>query len=111
MPKVINASGEYTVKSSGESVQYTFEYPAYDNLQDAIDTLGEDKVFKLVQRMTKVDASNTARESAKMENGHSARKAMTEEQKAEAKTERATNKALLDKIKALSPHQRQQLGL
>lgn len=111
MSKVINASGEYTVKSSGESVQYSFDYPAYDDLQDAIDSLGEDKVFKLVQRMTKVDASNTARESAKMENGHSARKAMTEEQKADAKAERQANKALLDKIRALSPEQRRALGL
>jgi hypothetical protein len=111
MAKVINASGEYTVKSTGESVGYKFEYPAYEDLQDAVDTLGEDKVFKLVQRMTKVDASNTARESAKMENGHSARKAMTEEQKAEAKAERASNKALLDKIKGLSAEQRRSLGL
>lgn len=109
--KTIQASGEYKVKSTGEAVAYTFEYEAYENLQEAIDTLGEEKVFKLVQRMVKVDASNTAREGAKVENGHSTRKAMSEEEKAEAKQERATDRALLAKLKALSAHDRQKLGL
>ena len=36
---------------------------------------------------------------------------MTEAQKAEAKAERQANKALLDKIKALSPADRAKLGL
>lgn len=111
MAKEINASGEYKSKKSGEMVGYEFSYTAYDGLQEAIDTLGEDKVFKLVQRMTKVDASNTARESAKVENGDSTRKVMSEEDKAEAKAERVANKALLDKIKALTPDQRKHLGL
>ena len=111
MSQVIKASGIYKSKKSGEDVQYNFEYPAFTDLQDMIDTLGEDKVFKLGQRMVKVDASNTAREGAKADNGDSTRVAMTEEQKAEAKAERQANKALLDKIKALTPHQRQQLGL
>lgn len=111
MSKTIQASGEYKSKKSGENVGYEYEYSAYDNLQDAIDTLGEDKVFKLVQRMTKVDASNTAREGAKVANGDSTRVAMTEEAKAEAKAERQANKALLDKIKALPAHERAKLGL
>ena len=107
----INAVGEYKVKATGEAVQYSFTYEAYDGLQDAIDGLGEGKVFKLVQRMVKVDASNTARENAKVENGHSTRAPMTEDQKAEAKAERVQNKALLDKIKALPAHERAKLGL
>lgn len=111
MAEVINGSGIYKSKKTGENVEYAFEYPAYSNLQEAIDTLGEDKVFKLVQRMVRVDASNTAREQAKVENGDSTRTAMTEEQKAEAKAQRRADRALLDKIKALTPHQRKELGL
>lgn len=111
MSEVINGSGEYKSKKSGNMVGYTFEYASFEDLQDAIDTLGEEKVFKLVQRMTKVDASNNAREGAKAENGDSTRKAMSEQEKAEAKVERQANKALLDKIKALSPEQRKALGI
>ena len=111
MSKVIEAQGEYKVKATGASMSYEFEYVAYDNLQDAIDTLGEDKVFKTFQRQVKVDAGNTAREEAKVTNGHSTRVAMTEEQKAQAKAERQANKALLDKIKALPAHERAKLGL
>jgi hypothetical protein len=109
--KNINASGEYKVKATGETVGYEFTYEAYDGLQDAIDGLGEDKVFKLVQRMVKVDASNTARENAKVENGHSVRKTMTEEAKAAAKAERAADKALLLKLKSLPVHERAKWGL
>lgn len=109
--KKIQAQGEYKVKSTGESVGYTFEYDAYENLQDAIDILGEDKVFKLVQRMVKIDAGNTAREGAKVENGHSTRKAMSEEDKAEAKAGRAADKALLAKLKSMPAHERAKLGL
>lgn len=109
--KTIQSQGEYKVKSTGEAQAYEFTYEAYESLQEAIDTLGEDKVFKLVQRMVKVDASNTAREGAKVENGHSTRTAMTEEAKAEAKVQRANDKALLAKLKALSAHDRAKLGL
>ena len=103
--------GEYKRKATGEVVSFQFTYPAFDSLQDAIDSLEEDKVFKLVQRMVKVDASNTAREEAKVANGDSTRVPMTEAQKAAAKEERQANKALLDKIKALPAHERAKLGL
>lgn len=111
MSKTIEAQGEYKVKSTGEMVQYDFEYVAFDSLEEAIEQLTEAEVLKRVQRMTKVDASNTARESAKVANGHSSRKAMSEEEKAEAKAKRAQDKALLDKIKHLSPEQLAKLGL
>ena len=109
--ETIKAVGEYKRKSTGEVIQFDFEYPSFVDLQDAIDSTSEEKVFKLVQRMVKVDASNTAREEAKVANGDSTRVAMTEAQKAEAKAERQANKALLDKIKALSPADRAKLGL
>ena len=99
--ETIKAVGEYKRKSTGEAIQFNFEYPSFVDLQDAIDSTSEEKVFKLVQRMVKVDASNTAREEAKVANGDSTRVAMTEAQKAEAKAERVANKALLEKIKAL----------
>ena len=109
--ETIKAVGEYKRKSTGEAIQFDFEYPSFVDLQDAIDSTSEEKVFKLVQRMVKVDASNTAREEAKVANGDSTRVAMTEAQKAEAKAERQANKALLDKIKALPAHERAKLGL
>ena len=109
--ETIKAVGEYKRKATGEAIQFDFEYPSFVDLQDAIDSTSEEKVFKLVQRMVKVDASNTAREDAKVKNGDSTRQPMSEAQKAEAKAERATNKALLAKIKALSPSQKAQLGL
>ena len=111
MSKLIKSQGQYTVKESGENVGYEFEFIAFDSFQDAVDELGEDNVLKLVQRMTKVDANNTAREKAKVENGHSTRKPMSEEEKAEKKEQRTQDKAMLNKIKALSPAQRQALGL
>ena len=109
--ETIKAVGEYKRKSTGEAIQFDFEYPSFVDLQDAIESTSEEKVFKLVQRMVKVDASNTAREEAKVANGDSTRVAMTEAQKAEAKAERVANKALLEKIKALPAHERAKLGL
>lgn len=111
MSKEITGQGEYKVKSTGETVSYEFEYLAFDSLDEMIAEIGEDKVFKNAQRMLKVDASNTARESAKVQNGHSTRKAMTEEEKADNKAKRANDKALLAKLKAMSPAQREALGL
>lgn len=98
MAKVITSNGQYQ-SPQGQAVSYEFQYESFDSLQDAIATLGEPEALKSIQRMVKVDANNTAREKAKVANGHSVRKAMTEEQKASAKKERQTNAAIL---KALS---------
>ncbi len=111
MAKVITSTGEYKVKSTGEVYQFEYEYVAFETLADMVEAIGEDKVFKNAQRMLKVDSANTARESAKVANGHSTRKVMSEEEKADAKVKRAQDKALLDKIKALSPADREALGL
>ena len=98
--KIIESQGEYTVKATGAKVNYAFSFMAFDNLSDAIATLGEAKVFEAVQRMTKVDANNTAREKAKSSNGHSTVVKQTEEQKAKAKVARQADKALLVALKA-----------
>lgn len=81
-------------------MDYSFTYEAFTSLDDALESLGESKVLALVQRMVKVDANNTAREKAKVANGHSTRQPMSEEDKAEKKAERATNKRLLEALKA-----------
>ena len=111
--EVIKSQGQYNVKATGEAVAYDYEYVAYTDLSDMIDNIegGEAMIFKLAQRMVKVDANNTAREKAKVENGHSTRKVMSESEKAEAKAKRQADKALLDRIKALTPEQREALGL
>ncbi len=109
--KDVNGSGEYVVKATGEHVQYTFVYPAYTDINEAVEKLGADVVLRLAQRMVKLDASNGARERAKALNGHTTRVRMSETDKAEAKAERAENKALLARVMALSPEQRAALGL
>jgi hypothetical protein len=99
MGKTITSQGKYEGKN-GAVKDFEFEYPVFDSLQDAIDILGEEKALKTIQRMVKVDASNTAREGAKVANGDSTRKVMSESEKAEAKAQRAENKKILDLIKA-----------
>ena len=96
----INTSGSYSVKETGETVNYNFSFTSYEDVESAVDELGEVKVLALINRMVKVDSGNTAREKAKTANGHSARVPQTEEQKAEKKAERIANKQLLEALKA-----------
>ena len=91
------STGTYN-KKDGSQVEYSFEYQVFDDIQDAIDTIG-DKVLKHVQRMVKIDANNVAREKAKVSNGDSVRQPMSEEQKAQAKTQRQSDKKLLDMLR------------
>lgn len=100
MSKLITAQGTYSHPETKEDIVYSFEYTVIDSVADAIDNIGEDKVKSLVQRMLKLDANNVAREKAKSENGHSSRKPLTEEQKAEAKAERNANKEILALLKS-----------
>lgn len=104
MSKQIESIGTYNVpagmQNAGSTIEYPFAYPQFDSLQDAINELGEGAVLANVQRMVKVDANNTSREKAKRENGHSTTKLMTEEEKANAKAERAQNKKLLELLKS-----------
>ena len=99
------ATGKYTVKETGETVNYDFEYlvlegaNAQEKIDFAIETLSAGKVAQDIQRTLKVDANNTAREKAKSVNGHSARQPLTEEQKAEKKAERQANAELLKAIR------------
>lgn len=95
-----SSSGKYTIKETGLSQDYTFEYLVFDSIDEALEQLGEAKALALVQRMVKVDANNTAREKAKVANGHSTRVVMSEEDKAEKKAERQANKKLLEALKA-----------
>ena len=109
--KTLQDSGEYTVKNTGETVGYQYNYTVATE-QDVEDgTISVAELLKARNRMEKVDCNNTAREKAKSENGHSTRPVMSEEQKIENKAKRAQDKALLDKIKTLSPAQREALGL
>lgn len=99
MAKTIEAQGTYKNKAN-EDIAYTFNYLVIDSIDDAVAELGEDKVKSNIQRMLKLDANNIAREKAKVANGDSTRKPMSEEEKAQAKAQRQANKALLDLIKS-----------
>ena len=109
--KKITTSGHYTVKETGADVNYNYSFRSFDSLDDALEALGEAKVLSLVQRMEKVDANNVAREKAKVANGHSLRKPMTEEGKAEAKAERQAKTALFNVFKGKSQGELEALGL
>lgn len=100
MSKEITAQGQYTVKDSGEVVSYDFTYTAFESIQDVIDAKGEAWALSLVQRQHKVDENNLTREKTRNKNGHSTRATMTEEQKAEAKSERAELKSIASVLKA-----------
>ena len=96
----VSASGTYKVKETGEAVVYTYDYQVVTSVEACIADIGEDKVKALIQRMLKVDANNVAREKAKVENGHSTRQPLTEEQKAQKKSERLADRTLLDLLKS-----------
>lgn len=98
MSKNITAQGTYK-SLTGEDISYDFTYLVIDSIEDAIEATSEDKVKSTIQRMFKIDANNVAREKAKTANGHSSRKPMSEEQKAEAKQARTADKELLAILK------------
>jgi len=106
----IQSSGSYTVKETGDLINYEFSFPTFTDVDDCVDELGADKVLALINRMVKVDAGNTAREKAKTANGHSAHVPMSEADKAEKKAERQADKALLTALKN-NPDLLAQLGL
>ena len=97
--ELITSSGNYTVKETGASMSYDYDYRVFADLDDAIEALGEAVCLKLIQRMEKVDSNNTSREKAKTANGHSTRPVMSEEDKAKNKVERQANKQLLEALK------------
>lgn len=99
MSKNITATGTYK-SPDGIDVSYDFDYLVIDTVQEAVELLGAEKVKALIQRMLKLDANNTAREKAKVSNGHSSRKPMSEEEKASAKQKRQADKDLLALLKS-----------
>lgn len=92
--KTLKGSGDYSVKSTGEIVQFEFEYHGYDNLADMVKHLTEGEVFALAQRQYKVDAGNEARVKARQANGHSLKPVLTEEQKAANKEKNKLQRSL-----------------
>ena len=98
MAKKLEAQGKYNFE--GVDNFYNFEFIVVESVDDAVAELGEDKVKSLVQRQLKVDSNNTAREKAKIANGHSTRIPMTEEAKAEAKLKRQADKDILTLLKS-----------
>ena len=93
-------TGSYKSKKSGQDVSYSYEYEVLTPAQ--VEALESAYVGagKLTQRMLKVDANNLAREKAKTLNGDSTRKPLTEQEKAQRKSERQANTQLLAVLKA-----------
>ena len=98
MAKTVIAQGSYKAPT-GIEVTYDFDYQVLSeqeiqDLDAILPGAGKD-----TQRMRKIDANNAAREKTKSENGHSSRKPMSEEQKAQAKAARQADKELLAVLK------------
>jgi hypothetical protein len=106
----INETGSYRGKD-GAIKSFTFSFEEFASVDEAIATLGEAGTLAKINRMHKLDASNPAREAAKVATGDSTRRVLTAAEKAEAKQARQLDRALLDKIKALSAEDRALLGL
>ena len=104
--KTLHDRGSYLSKKTGHEVSYSFEYAIADGstpdskLADLVASVGADKLVRNYERMSKLDANNTAREKAKSANGDSERKVMTVEEKQAKKVEREENKALLELLRS-----------
>ena len=81
-----DVEGKHPFGQISVSDNKTTEIP--DTLAEAETLLGTDVVLANNIRMLRLDITNPLRESAKRENGHSARIVMTEAQKAQAKQNR-----------------------
>jgi hypothetical protein len=91
----VKGEGSYTNKE-GVEVSYSFDYAVLEVVND----IGEVELLALANRMLKVDANNTSRESAKRANGDSTARVMTAEQKEANKQSRKADSTLLKLIKA-----------
>jgi ferritin-like metal-binding protein YciE len=85
--------GSLKVTVKGVLKTEEFEYSQYESVQDAVESLGEDAVLKLINRMAKTDARNQM--AAKYNP-----RVLTEEQKLANKKKAAEDRELLAKIKA-----------
>ena len=94
--KTLQDSGKYTVKDTGEQIIFEFEYPCYDSVDEVINTIGEEKTLAMLNQTTKEDVANNTREKTKVENGHSTRKVLSEEEKLQNKQERKLKKDLAE---------------
>ena len=79
--KTLSDTTTYTVKATGQVVSVPYSYASYDNLDEAIDTLGEAKALAQLNQVSKEDVGNNERTKAKFRNGHSDRPVVSPEQK------------------------------
>ena len=103
--RTISAQGSYTVgkefPDAGTETSFDFEYTVYDTLQEAVSGLGGDKkALAMLNQTHKEDCRNNASGSAKSENGHSTRVALTPEEKEARNTERKADRELLAVLKS-----------
>lgn len=100
---MLEATGSYYIPegmiNTGDKVEYSFEYPVIDSIQDGIKEFGDKEVKSLLQDILKIKYNNRARLKARTENGHSLRQSLTEEEKAHNKAKRQADKNLLALIR------------
>ena len=94
------ATGKYKCAKEGnaqfgQEIQFSFSYDVYE-VQDE----PSEQKRALLNRMSKVDARNTASAKAQSANGHSKVVKQTEAQKAESKKARQLEKAMITALRA-----------
>lgn len=88
MAKLLTDTGKYKAPN-GQVVLFDYTFKAYDSIQDAVASEGEEEILAVINRMTKVDARNNTSAKTQTANGHSKVQPMTPEQKVQAKAKRA----------------------
>ena len=84
----IKGSGKY-IAPDKQVVPFSYDYPEYESVQDAVACVGEPKTLSLINRMAKMDVRNSTSITTQSANGHSRHVAMTAEQKEASKAKRA----------------------
>jgi len=115
MSKMVEGIVKYTIgedfDGSGDEITGSFTYPVIDDVQDAIDTLGESDTKKLLQKAIKIQYANSARIKLQVANGHIVSRELSEETKAKLKATRVKQQVAIAKLKELSPEQLAELGI
>lgn len=103
MSKIIELEIKYNVpeqfENAGEVITGSCEWIMYDNLDEMVNALGEDKVYVLAKKADKVGTQNNARLKLMSSNGHSTREPLSEEEKAKRKTQRKADRELVRLLK------------
>lgn len=105
---MVTKQGEYTNKATGEVIKFDYDVP--ESVEDLKQLTTQEERDTLALRMFITDARNTTSAKVQAQNGHNQRVLSVAEKEANKQKAKA-DRAILARIKALSPEQREALGL